>query len=366
MLAVPVRGRATGLNPPNRYESVRLEVLPEARHGAGRRQPRGVGVLTRAYDDSTRRIINRVDSPDLGFKWTLNPYRGCEHGCVYCYARPSHERLGFSCGLDFETRIIAKRDAHRLLRKELAAPDWSGEPIVMSGVTDCYQPMEARLRITRRCLEVLTECRQPVSIVTKNRLLLRDLDLLRALARFRAANVSVSLTTLDPKLAAAMEPRTSRPTDRLRLMQALAGAGIPVAVLLAPIIPGLNDREIPDLLRAAADAGARSAGWIMLRLPHEVKTLFLDWLRRHLPHRADRIERLVRSVRGGKLYEPRFGLRQRGRGPLADQIEQTFRVFSIRCGLDRPAPALSPNAFRRPRSNGQLTLFEGEGLAMSD
>lgn len=352
------RGRGTALNPPNRFESFRLDVLPSAMEEACREHADGVQVRTRVYRDMTRTIINRVDSPDLNFNWTVNPYRGCETGCPYCYARPTHETLGFSSGLDFETKIVAKPDAPVLLRRELASPRWRAEPIVMSGVTDCYQPLEGRLQITRRCLEVLAECRQPVGLITKNRLIVRDRDLLAALADHRAVSVAVSLTTLDPKLAAVMEPRTSRPKDRLRAISELADAGIPVSAMLAPIIPGLNDHEIPRLLEAAAAAGAGSASWAMLRLPHQVKTIFLDWLRINYPQRAGRIEGLIRGMHGGRLYGARFGDRTRGHGPLAAQIAGTFKVFAARYGLNRKLPSPSSAAFRRPGDAGQMNLFD--------
>ncbi|MHC4218414.1 MAG: radical SAM protein, partial [Planctomycetota bacterium] len=266
--------------------------------------------------------------------------------------------LGFSCGLDFETRIVAKPDAPRLLRSELASPAWAGEPIALSGVTDPYQPLESKLQITRGCLEVMAECRQPVSVVTKSRLITRDIDLLSTLARHGAVSVAVSVTTLDPKLAAVMEPRASRPADRLRAVRELSEAGIPVMVYTAPIIPGLNDREIPSLLQAAAEAGAGSAHWMMIRLPHQVKTLFLDWLRTHLPDRAARIEGLIRQLHGGRLYDSRFGIRSRGRGPVAEQIATTFKVFAKRCGLEKPLRRPSSSSFRRPADAAQLMLFE--------
>ncbi len=357
-LAGRPRGRGTALNPANRFESVRLDVLPSAVEEAHRENPCGVQVRTRVYRDTSRTIINRVDSPDLNFNWTVNPYRGCEVGCTYCYARPTHELLGFSCGLDFETRIVAKPDAPVLLRRELASSRWRGETIVMSGVTDCYQPLERRLEITRRCLEVFSECRQPVGMITKNRLIVRDLDLLASLAEHRAVNVTLSLTTLDKKLAAVMEPRASRPLDRLRTISDLAAAGIPVSVMLAPIIPGLNDHEIPHLLEAAAEAGAASASWIMIRLPHQVKTVFLDWLQVQFPDRAAAIEGRIRDLHGGRLYESRFGDRGRGHGALAGQIAATFRVFAARLGLHRPLPAPSSRAFRRPGDVGQMRLFD--------
>ncbi|MHC4612829.1 MAG: PA0069 family radical SAM protein [Planctomycetota bacterium] len=354
----PVRGRGTGLNPANRFEGYSLHVLPETLEEDRRDRPCGVQRTTRVYVDASRTVLNPVDSPDLNLYWTLNPYRGCEHGCVWCYARPTHETLGFSCGLDFETRIVAKPDAPRLLRSELASPGWAGEAIAMSGVTDPYQPLEAKLRITRGCLEVMAECRQPVTVVTKSRLITRDIDLLSRLARHGAVSVAVSVTTLDPKLAAIMEPRASRPADRLRAIRELSAAGIPVLMYTAPIIPGLNDREIPSLLQAASEAGAQSAHWMMIRLPHQVKTLFLDWMRTHFPDRASRIEGLIRELHGGRLYDSRFGVRSRGRGPVAEQIASTFKVFARRHGLDKPLKRPSSSAFRRPADAAQLMLFE--------
>jgi DNA repair photolyase len=354
----PVRGRGTGLNPANRFEGYSLQVLPETLEEERRDHPCGVQRPTRVYVDASRSVINPVDSPDLNLSWTLNPYRGCEHGCVWCYARPTHETLGFSCGLDFETRIVAKPDAPQLLRSELASPGWAGEAIAMSGVTDPYQPLEAKLQITRGCLEVMAECRQPVSVVTKSRLITRDIDLLAKLARHGAVTAAVSVTTLDPKLAAVMEPRASRPADRLRAISELSAAGIPVLMYTAPIIPGLNDREIPSLLQAASEAGAQSAHWMMIRLPHQVKTLFLDWLRTHYPERAGRIEGLIRQLHGGRLYDSRFGVRSRGRGPIAEQIASTFKVFARRYGLDKPLKKPSSSAFRRPTEPDQLMLFE--------
>lgn len=353
------RGRGAQLNPGNRFDRVRLHVLGEVLDEAVRERPQGSQIGTQIFDDATRRIINRVDSPDIGFKWTINPYRGCEQGCAYCYARPTHETLGFSCGLDFETKIMVKRDAPELLRRELAAARWTGEPIVMSGVTDPYQPIERELRITRRCLEVMDDCRQPVSIVTKNRLVTRDIDLLHGLACHNAVRVAISLTTLDGPLSSSMEPRASSPIDRLRAIRELTDARIPVTVMTAPIIPGVNDREIPALLEAAKDAGASAAGWVMLRLPHQLKDVFLDWLRRELPDRATRVERTVRAMRGGELYQSTWRVRQRGEGPLAEQIGRTFDVFARRLGLAEQRHGLNSAAFRPPQLNGQLPLFDG-------
>ncbi|MBN8598311.1 MAG: PA0069 family radical SAM protein [Planctomycetes bacterium] len=354
----PARGRGAGLNPGNRFESVRLHVLGEHLDELQNEAPGGKQVPTRILPDRTVSCLNRVDSPDLPMKWTFNPYRGCEHGCIYCYARPGHEYLGLSSGLDFETVIMAKHDAPALLRKELAKRSWRGEAIAMSGVTDCYQPIERELGITRACLEVMAECRQAVGIITKSKLVLRDLDLLLRLHEHRAVRVAVSITSLDNELASKLEPRASSPRDRLNTVRALASAGIPVAVMTAPIVPGINDREIPALLDAAADAGATSAGWVMLRLPYQIKALFLNWLDRHFPDRAAKVESFIREMHGGELYDSRHFVRQRGRGALAEQIGATFRLFARKHGLDQRRDTLNEEAFVRPADrSGQLGLF---------
>ncbi len=365
-----VRGRGAGLNPGNRFDDrggggVRLHVLGEHLDAEHVAHPDGVQVTTVTIADDSRSILNRVDSPDLPFNWTLNPYRGCEHGCVYCYARPTHENLGFSCGLDFETRIMVKPEAPRLLRKRLAARDWKGEPIAMSGVTDPYQPQERRLGITRACLEIMADCGQPVGIITKNHLVTRDVDVLARLAVADAASAAISITTLDADLARTMEPRASAPRDRLRAIRTLAAAGVPVSVMVAPVIPGLTDHEVPAILEAAAEAGATGAGWVLLRLPYQVETLFVDWLARHYPGRAERVIAAVRETRGGRMYESGFGLRQRGRGPRAEHIARTFEVFVRRHGLDTRRRTPARDSFRRPapdaRPDAQMQLWETPG-----
>lgn len=345
----PVRGRGAGVNPGNRFETTRLSVLGEFLDAQREEHPDGVQVKTTVLRDASRSIINPVDSPDIGFRWSVNPYRGCEHGCVYCYARPSHEALGMSCGLDFETKIVAKMEAPAMLATELDHPRWRGESIVMSGVTDPYQPIERRLRVTRGCLEVMAERRQPVSIVTKNALILRDLDLLADLARDNAGRAAISLTTLDPEVARKMEPRASTPARRLEAIRELSRAGVPVAVLTAPIVPGLTDHEIPALLEAARDAGATSAGWILLRLPWQIKEVFFDWARREFPLRASKIDAAIRDTRDGELYQTQWRIRQRGTGERAEQIDQTFKVFAKRFGLERPREHMSAEAFLRRR-----------------
>ncbi len=363
----PAHRRGAGLNPGNRFEDVRLHVLGEEldrqlieREAAGGGLER---VERRVYADATKTIINRVQSTsDVPFDWTLNPYRGCEHGCVYCFARPYHEYLGFSCGLDFETKLVAKPDAQDLLVRELARPGWRPEPIVMSAITDVYQPIEHEHRITRRCLEVLAEHRQPVSTMTKSAMVLRDVDLWAELASVNAGRVTVTLVTLDDDLARALEPRASSPAGRLRAIRELTAAGIPVTVNVAPVIPGLTDTEMPRILEAVAKAGARRAAWVLLRLPHQLKEVFLEWLGRSVhPERAKKVESLLRQAHEGKLYKAQKDRRGRGRGAIATQIAQTFDVFTRRYGLNRDVRPLSGAHFRRPDLSGQLDLFEEAG-----
>ncbi|MFQ5350500.1 MAG: PA0069 family radical SAM protein, partial [Thermoanaerobaculia bacterium] len=296
------------------------------------------------------------ESPDVGFDASINPYRGCEHGCVYCYARPTHEYLGFSAGLDFETRIIVKQDAAELLERELAAPAWRPQVLGVSGVTDPYQPVERRLGITRACLEVLARCRNPVALVTKNALVGRDADLLAELARHDAVVVWISLTTLDTDLARRLEPRCSAPSARLATMSRLAEQGIPVGALVAPVMPALNDHEIPALLAAAAEAGATYCRWILLRLPGAVAEIFPAWLDEHYPERKEKVLARIRDLRSGRLNDSRFGTRGRGEGVFARQIRDLFMAAARRHGLAVRGPELSTAAFRRPGGD-QMDLF---------
>jgi DNA repair photolyase len=340
-------------NPRSRFE--RIEVARDPEEEAARLD--SVPHLeTRLLDDPTRRILSTNDSPDVGFDVSVNPYRGCEHACAYCYARPTHEYLGFSAGLDFESKILVKRNAPALLRKALTAKSWKPQVIAMSGVTDPYQPVERTLRITRGCLEVLAEFRNPVAIITKNRMVKRDSDLLAQLAEHSAAAVNLSITSLDPGLQRVMEPRASSPSQRLKAVEALARAGVPVGVMVAPIIPGLNDHEIPAIVAAAAAAGATSAGHIVLRLPHGVSELFAAWLERHFPDRKNKVLNRVREVRGGQLNDWRFGSRMRGDGHYAEQVRGLFESALRRHGLDAPRPQLSTAAFRLPGGQ-QLGLW---------
>lgn len=347
----PVRGRGASDNPSNRF-------LPIAVERDGWTDPDDPGPETRFLRDATRSILTRNDSPDVGFDVSVNPYRGCEHGCIYCYARPTHEYMGLSAGLDFETKILVKENAPELLRKELSSPRWKPRTIAMSGVTDPYQPAERRLGITRGCLEVLSDFRNPVGVITKNHLVTRDIDLLAELAAHDAAAVSLSITTLDRELQRVMEPRTSVPGRRLEAVRKLAAAGIPVGVNVAPVIPGLTDHELPAILEAAAEAGATRAGWIMLRLPHGVKELFETWLGQHFPDRKEKVMNRLRALRGGRLYDSTFGDRMRGHGPFAEQVARMFEVGCRRHGLNRDRPPLSAAGFRRPSTGGQLPLFE--------
>ncbi len=358
----PAHRRGAGLNPGNRFETVRLHVLGEELDRQWVEREGEDGSLQRVerqvFHDRTRRIINRVSrTADVPFDWTLNPYRGCEHGCIYCFARPYHEYLGFSCGLDFETKLVAKPDAPRLLLKELASPNWRPEPIVMSASTDVYQHVEHTMRIARGCLEVLAECGQPVTTMTKSAMVLRDIDLWSRLAGMNAGRVTITLVTLDGELAQKLEPRASAPTARLRAIRELSDAGIPVSVNVAPIIPGLTDMEMPRILEAVAEAGARRAAWVLLKLPYQVKDLFLDWLERSVhPDRARKVESLIRQARGGKLYQANEN-RRRGRGAIVEQLAQTFDVFTRRYGLNRDVRPLSTAHFRRPDQSGQMELF---------
>ncbi|MDA1017543.1 MAG: PA0069 family radical SAM protein [Planctomycetota bacterium] len=308
--------------------------------------------------DDSKSIVSENNSPDIRFRYSVNPYRGCIHACAYCYARPSHEFLGYNAGLDFETKIVVKERAPKLFRDWLARDAWEPELIVFSGVTDCYQPAERKYQLTRGCLEVALEARQPVGIITKNALVLRDLDLLTQMSAYDTVGVSISITTLDESLARTMEPRTSTPQARLRAIRELTSAGVRTRVMVAPIIPGLNDSEIPAILAAAAAAGAESASYTLLRLPLNVLPIFSEWLERTQPLKKDRVESRIRSTRDGQLSDAKFGRRMRGAGEIAEQIEQMFRVFAKKHGLDQKHAPLATSHFTRPiAASGQLRLF---------
>jgi DNA repair photolyase len=347
---LPIHGRGASDNPANRFESIHYEPDPDAP------PDEAPAPATQFFRDNTKSIIATNDSPDIGFEKSINPYRGCEHGCIYCYARPYHEYLGFSAGLDFETKILVKEDAPQLLRKELSSPSWQPQMVALSGVTDPYQPVERRLQITRRCLEVFVEFRNPVGVVTKNHLVTRDADLLADLARHDAAVVYLGVTTLDPDLARVMEPRASAPTGRLAAVRELTAAGVPAGILIAPVIPGLNDHEIPAILAAAKEAGACSAGHVLLRLPHGIGDLFENWLTQHFPDRKEKVLSRIREIRGGKLNDARFGSRMHGEGEIAEVIHRMFALAKRNLGY-RKRPPLSTKAFRRPNET-PLALFD--------
>lgn len=358
------RGRGAVGNPKNRfrdYEQLPFQddtwaIDPDADPQEAATRP---GLKTRFYKDSSRTIVASNDSPDIGFTYSVNSYRGCEHGCIYCYARPTHEYFGLSAGLDFETKIFVKTEAPKLLRTKLMSRSWKPGTIAMSGVTDCYQPIEKRLQLTRGCLEVLLEFRNPVFIITKNFLVTRDIDLLRELAAYQAGAVIVSVTSLDRDLCGKLEPRTSRPEMRLRAVSMLAEAGVPVGINIAPVIPGLNDHEIPAILKAAADAGAKFAHYTLVRLPYAVKDLFVEWLGVHFPDRQKKVVHKIQELRGGKLNDPDFGSRMRGQGEGADQLRRMFDLYCRRERLNSTRFDLTARNFRRPGSQAELFPHKG-------
>ena len=352
IVEAPVRrGRGAAYNPASRFDSAHYVEDP-AELGAGELRQ----VPTRFYSDSSKSALARNDSPDVPFTFSLNPYRGCEHGCIYCYARPSHEYLGFSAGLDFETRIVVKHDAPTLLAGAFESAAWKPQVVALSGNTDPYQPVERRLELTRKCLEVFKEYRNPVSIITKNQLVVRDTDVLSDLASSNLVQVTVSITSLRPEIIRVMEPRTTSPEARLRTIEKLAAKGIRVGVNVAPIIPGLTDEEMPEIIKRAADAGASRANYIIVRLPGPVKPLFLEWLHREFPDRADRVLNRLRDLRGDSLTDPRFKIRHRGEGNWAEILNRLFHLSRKKHGLDRTASTLSTDLFRRRRER-QLGLF---------
>jgi len=347
------KGRGAPSNPAGRFE--RLAFVDEPDDGAGDDEEARAARPTELFRDTSKSILAFNDSPDVPMDASVNPYRGCEHGCIYCYARPYHEYLGLSAGTDFESRIFVKEHAAALLSEALSSKSWTPQVIGLSGVTDPYQPIERKLRITRACLEVLEEFRNPVAVITKNHLVTRDIDVLASMAEHQAAQVFFSITTLDDDLARVMEPRASRPGLRLEAVRKLREAGIPVGVMVAPIIPALTDHEVPAILEAAAQAGAMTAGRTVVRLPHGVKDLFTEWLEVHAPHRKEKVLNRMRDMRDGKLNDSTFGSRMVGAGPFAESIHQMFDLHRRRLGLTQKLP-LSTAAFRRP-GGAQLDLF---------
>ena len=349
-----IRGRGASWSPANRFEKLHVDLTDPDVVDVGRETEEKPQRSTQYFRDATRTIITRNASPDVGFETSLNPYRGCEHGCIYCYARPTHEYLGFSAGLDFESKIMVKTNAPQLLRVELESPRWEAQTLVLSGVTDPYQPVERRLRITRGCLDVLAHFRNPVAIITKNHLVTRDIDILRELAARNAAAVNISVTSLDTALQRVLEPRTTSPQGRLDAIAHLRAAKIPVGVMVAPIIPGLTDHEVPKILEACAKAGAQFAGYTIVRLPWAVAPLFEHWLEEHFPERKEKILRRIRHLRGNRLNNSQWHTRMTGEGIFAEQIASLFKVGCRRAGIG-VRPTLSCKSFRRTTT--QLRLF---------
>ncbi|MEX0681443.1 MAG: PA0069 family radical SAM protein [Balneolales bacterium] len=346
-----IRGRGSSSNPANRFDQ--LEVLPDPEYSN-----EGISPATRFYNDDASDVIATNESPDIPFEASLNPYRGCEHGCIYCYARPFHEYLGMSPGLDFETRIMVKIQAPQKLREQLQRTSWKPKVVSISGVTDPYQPVERRLGVTRRCLEVLAEFRNPFSIITKNYLVTRDIDILKKMARIDGARVMISLTSMNSDLIEIMEPRTSRPDRRLKAIKELSKAGIQTGVMFAPVIPGLTDEELPNLVSEASRAGACFGNYVLLRLPGAVIPLFEQWLETHYPDRKNKIINRLKSLHNGRVYDNRFGHRMRGKGAYAEQIRQTFRMACRKHGLSHTGSPLSVRHFRRVPAQGELDLYK--------
>ncbi len=351
-----VSGRSAGFNPQNRFEEVTLVPSEEDSRFFPDEDRDQKKIETKFFVDASKTVLAKNDSPDIPFTYSLNPYRGCEHGCIYCYARPSHEYLGFSSGLDFETKIMVKRDAPELLRAHFMKKSWEPQVVALAGNTDCYQPAERRLGITRKCLDVFLEFRNPVGIVTKNFLITRDIDILAEMAKLNLVSVFLSVTSLNQDLTRKMEPRTSSPAKKLEAIETLSKHSIPVGVLVAPVIPGLTDEEIPSILRETAERGARFASLQMLRLPFAVKDLFVDWIRREYPDRENRIVSRLKQVRGGKMSSYEFGERMRGSGETANAIHQLFRASCKKYQLNEGELELSTDKFRRP-SGPQIEMF---------
>ena len=353
-----ITGRGAVTNPAGRFTAEEIIAVDDG----WERDASPVSIATEVRAEAAKSIITRNASPDIPFDRSINPYRGCEHGCIYCYARPAHAYVDLSPGLDFETRIFFKADAERLLVQELSRPGYQCRPIALGTNTDPYQPLERRLRITRRLLEVLSEHQHPVTITTKGIGVLDDLDLLADMARRNLVSVAFSITTMSDDLKRKLEPRTPSAAARLRALSTLRKAGIPVGVMTAPIIPAVNDAELEVLLEAAAEAGAERANWILLRLPNEVAPLFSAWLDAHVPDRADHVMSLVRQSRGGRFNDPRFGARMRGQGVFAELIADRFRIAARRLGLSNRSPKLDVSAFRRPSPQRQEPKTPQMGL----
>jgi DNA repair photolyase len=340
-----LQGRGALSNPQGRFDRTGIEALDDGWY----QEEAPESVATSLQPDRARGVITTNDSPDIGFDYSINPYRGCEHGCIYCYARPSHAYMGLSAGLDFETKLFYKADAAKVLEAELARPRYVCKPIMLGANTDPYQPAERRLEVTRSILKVLAACRHPVSVITKGVLIARDIDVLAQMARQRLTGVVITLTTLDAEVKRTLEPRAASPQARLKMIRMLADAGIPVGVMVAPVVPAITDHELESILEAAAAAGASRAAYVLLRLPYEVKDLFREWLAQHYPQRAEHVMSLVRDARGGRDNDPNFGTRMRGTGPYAELIQSRFNIASRKLGLDSArSRALDTTLFRAP------------------
>ncbi len=344
------KGRGAQIKSENRF----LKSHYVTDHIEGLDEPLLENPYTQVFQENAKKIVNRVDSPDLGFGYSMNPYQGCEHGCIYCYARNTHEYYGFSAGLDFESKIVVKKNAARLLEQELLKPSWNAVPIMLSGNTDCYQPLEKKWGITRQLLKVMAQYRHPVSIISKNGLVVRDIDLLQDLAADNLVHVYISITTLNEELRRAMEPRTASGIKRLKTVEELAKANIPVGIMNAPIIPGLNHHEIPAILKAAADHGARNAGMTIVRLNGAIGKIFEDWLQKNFPDRFEKVWNQICSMHGGNVNDSQFGRRMRGDGNIADVIHQLFRTSKKKYFADKSMPAYDLTKFRK---GGNLNLF---------
>ena len=347
-----IKGRGAQLNPPNKFDKQRLttnedEIWEDVWPGDTR---------TEFFIEHPKKLINKVESPDLPMEYSMNPYQGCEHGCTYCYARVTHQYWGLSAGLDFESKIMVKANAIEVLKKELDNPKWKVAPIMLSGNTDCYQPAERKYRLTRGILETLLTYKHPVGIITKNSLILRDIDVLQELAKFDLVHVNISITTLDESLRQKMEPRTSTSMQRLKVIEKLSQLGIPVCVMAAPIVPGLNDSEIPQILKLAAEKGASSAGYGIVRLNGEIGEIFTDWIHKNYPDRAEKVLNQIAHCHGGKINDSRLGVRMRGEGAIADAIRDLFRLTKKKYFADKVYPPYNLDAFTRPQ-RGQLKLF---------
>jgi DNA repair photolyase len=353
------KGRGAQTNPPNAFLIQQYSSEESYLNYCYAEEESATSNTTRYITVHPKSIINKIDSPDIPFQWSINPYQGCEHGCSYCYARTTHEYWGYSAGTDFEQTILVKEKAAFLLRETFAKKSWQPELIVLSGNTDCYQPAEQTFKITRQLLEVFLECRNPVGIITKNSLILRDLDLLQELHRLQLIGITLSITTLDDTLRRAMEPRTSSVKNRLKALEVLSKIGIPVNVNMAPIIPGLNSHEIFDLVQRVADLGASSVSYIMARLNGPIAPIFENWLQNSYPNRSEKVLNLIRETHGGALTDSRFKVRMKGEGQYAAQIAESFRVAKLKSGLGDTTKSIKLNTtlFERPGKGGQLGLF---------